>query len=65
MPPIWGTLKNLLYNTCSNMSYISFAIYWIVFIILIFAVCILIDKIRLYIMSPITNHISSTIKRFI
>lgn len=65
MPPIWGTLKNLLYSTCSNMSYISFAIYWIVFIILIFAVCILIDKIRLYIMSPITNYISSTIQRFI
>lgn len=65
MPPIWNTLKNFLYEITLNMDYFTFTIYWIIFIYMIFFTCIMIDKIRMLIMNPIVNRITTIIKRII
>ena len=65
MPPIWSTLRDFLYDTSTNMTPLSFSLYWVTFIFIVFAACILIDKIRMPIMNSVVNRLSSIIQRII
>ena len=65
MPPVWLSLKNFLIGNTANLSPIAFALYWLLFIMIIFSSCITIDKLRIFIMKPITKALTDHIKRFI
>ena len=65
IPPIWIELKNLLINNTKNIDNLSFALYWISFVFILFMLCITIDKIRLTITNPMTKYITTKINQFI
>lgn len=65
MPPIWLDLREFLITTTTNADYISFSLFWICFILIIFMGCITIDKIRIRIITPIIESLSRLIKHYI
>lgn len=57
MPPIWSNLRSFLIESTKGINEPTFALYWIVFVLLIFTTCITIDKIRLKLMTPVVRFI--------
>lgn len=64
-PPVWSTLKKFVYNQSIEMPQLEFVLFWIAFIIVLFAVCIIIDKVRLKMTNPITTIITSHITKLV
>ncbi len=65
MPPVWSTLRDFLYNTTQNYNIVYFLIFWILYVLTIFIICILVDKIRIKITTPISNQILTLIQKII
>ena len=61
MPPVWGELRHLVVYMSNNYQVFVFALLWIALLILVFAVCIMIDKVRLAMMTPIQNWVADKI----
>ncbi len=58
MPPVWSDLKNFLIDYSNVDSPIAFALFWISFVMMLFAACIVIDKIRLTFTKPLVKVLS-------
>ncbi|MBE6310376.1 MAG: acyltransferase [Bacteroidales bacterium] len=65
MPPVWNDLKNILIDNTNGTNPFIFAIFWILFVALIFTSSITIDKIRELITNPVSAKITKLIKRII
>ena len=65
MPPVWTDLKEFMISNAKNVDDIVFSVYWVAFILLLFSSCIIIDKLRLAVMTPINKHIIRFINRFV
>jgi hypothetical protein len=63
MPPVWHDLKNFLIDYSNVDSPIAFALFWISFVMMLFAGCIVIDKIRLTFTKPLVKVLSDFISK--
>lgn len=62
-PPIWGTLKKIIMDWASSLGYLEFTLYCILLIIATYTICIAIDKLRIYIMTPAINRLDTIFKK--
>lgn len=65
MPPIWLNLKEFMITNTKNLDDSLFVLFWISFVLMIFATCISIDKIRIALLMPISKWIIARISRFV
>lgn len=58
-PLLWIRLKNLIISVAAEMDYVIFGVWCIVVMVAIFLACVLIDQIRIYLLRPLTDVLSS------